>query len=305
MKKEYVSLSLETHLFFGRIMKEHSLFLMAGFPSKNADYIKRAEWFMLQFEELLREVVRISDGRVGKDVLKSDEIVTDFTLGAERRTSFLTGIGIDSRITEEEKGLNSGCDDKDIRGMMQKVRNINRKALKLTAGFIDFKEKILREIANCRLFTFNYPLLVEHILREAKMYRSIMMEIENKGRISDGDMFKMESFWNQIMMEHALFIRGLLDPSEKELICTADDFAMEYCELLEEAKKKDCQVNEDIMERSKETTVRYQEFKTAGTKGIMDCKIEGLILPLLADHVLREANHYLRLLGEDYGKQEK
>ncbi|MEI3218941.1 MAG: DUF2935 domain-containing protein [Lachnoclostridium sp.] len=30
----YVTLSLETHLFFCRIMKEHSLFLMAGFPGK-------------------------------------------------------------------------------------------------------------------------------------------------------------------------------------------------------------------------------------------------------------------------------
>lgn len=302
MKREYVSSSLETHLFFGRIMKEHSLFLMAGFPSKNSDYVKRAEWFMHQFEELLREVVSISDGRVGADVLKSDEIVTDFTMGAERRTSFLTGIEIDSRITEAERKLTCGDDENNCQRMMQNVRNINRKALRLTAGLIDFKEKILKEMSDCRLFTFNYPLLVEHILREAKMYRSIIMEIENRGRISTSDMLRTENFWNQIMMEHALFIRGLLDPSEKELICTADEFAMEYCELLEEARKKDCQANEELMSKSKETTVRYQEFKTAGTKGILECNIAGLILPLLADHVLREANHYLRLLGSDCDK---
>ena len=29
---DYVTLSLESHLFFARIMKEHSLFLEAGFP---------------------------------------------------------------------------------------------------------------------------------------------------------------------------------------------------------------------------------------------------------------------------------
>ena len=45
-------------------------------------------------------------------------------------------------------------------------------------------------------------------------------------------------------------------------------------------------------------TKRYREFKAEGTKGITECKIAGLILPLLADHVLREANHYLRLLKE-------
>ncbi len=40
--REYVTLSLETHLFFGRIMKEHALFLLAGFPAKETEFIKRA-----------------------------------------------------------------------------------------------------------------------------------------------------------------------------------------------------------------------------------------------------------------------
>ncbi len=299
MRNNYVQLSLENHLFFGRIMKEHSLFLMAGFPSKNSKYIKQAEWFMQQFEELLRNAVNMADGMIGKCVIESQEIVTDFTMGAEKRTSFLTGVDIDSRITEMEKMLryenHNGCD----REFMQPVRMLNRRALRLVSGLIEFKEKILREVLECRLFTFNYPLLIEHILREAKMYRSIISELENRGCVLNQNGYRTENFWNQIMMEHAMFIRGLLDPSEKELICTADDFAMDYCELLEEARKKDCQVFENVTGQSRKLTEKYQEFKTAGTRGILECKIEGLILPLLADHVLREANHYLRLLDEE------
>ena len=49
--------------------------------------------------------------------------------------------------------------------------------------------------------------------------------------------------------------------------------------------------------RTLQTTKQYQQFKTAGTQGITDCKIRSIILPLLADHVLREANHYLRILN--------
>lgn len=45
-------------------------------------------------------------------------------------------------------------------------------------------------------------------------------------------------------------------------------------------------------------TKQYQQFKTAGTEGITGCEIRSVILPLLADHVLREANHYLRILAE-------
>lgn len=31
-------------------------------------------------------------------------------------------------------------------------------------------------------------------------------------------------------------------------------------------------------------------------RGLIDCKIESIILPLLGDHALRESNNFLRLL---------
>lgn len=31
-------------------------------------------------------------------------------------------------------------------------------------------------------------------------------------------------------------------------------------------------------------------------EGILTCKIKSIIIPLLADHVLREANHFIRIL---------
>lgn len=39
--ENFVSLSLETHLFFERIMKEHTFFLEAGFPCKDKTWIER------------------------------------------------------------------------------------------------------------------------------------------------------------------------------------------------------------------------------------------------------------------------
>ena len=43
-------------------------------------------------------------------------------------------------------------------------------------------------------------------------------------------------------------------------------------------------------------TQKFRDFKRAGVEGIEKCEIRSIILPLLADHVLREANHYIRLL---------
>lgn len=297
--QDYVTLSLETHLFFGRIMKEHSLFLMAGFQPKDSDFIKKADWFRRQFEELLRDVVSISDQAVEADVLDSGEVVTEFTGKAERKTSCLTGIPIDRRITEAEKRLAPGCGCANSCQMRQRVMQLNDRALRLTDGLIEFKECILAKVENCSLFTANYPLLIRHIIREARLYRSTIMELNRKGTVSSADLRTMERFWNQIMMEHALFIRGLLDPSEEELIQAADGFANDYKQLLTEARTKNDRTMGALTRKTLEETVRYRDFKAAGTEGITDCKIASLILPLLADHVLREANHYLRILEEE------
>lgn len=294
--KEYVILSLETHLFFGRIMKEHSLFLLAGFPVKEKTFIQRADQFREEFEDGLRRTVKLADGIVSESVLNSGEIVTEFTQRAECRTEDLTGIPIDATITGAEERLRAGKCVMINREMVYHVKMLNRQMLRSLNGLIAFKEEVLREMTRCRLYTTNYPLLIEHILREAKMYRQIVSELEGRGRVSVPDLRNQEIFWNQIMMEHAQFIRGLLDPTECELIETANEFAEDYCRLLEEAREQDRRAMNALTARTLQTTRQYQQFKSAGTEGITGCEIRSVILPLLADHVLREANHYLRIL---------
>ena len=296
--REYAILSLEIHLFFGRIMKEHSLFLLAGFPAKETEFIRRADQFREEFEEGLRRTVRLADGIVSKSVLNSGEVVTEFTEKAECQTEKLTGIPIDGRITEAEERLRAGNCGMADRETVSQVRMLNRQMLRSLDGLISFKEEILREVTRCRLYTANYPLLIEHILREAKLYRQMILELEQRGRITAPDLRNLEIFWNQIMMEHAQFIRGLLDPTECELMETAGGFAEDYCRLLEEARQQDRKAMNALTARTLQTTRQYQQFKTAGTEGITDCEIRSVILPLLADHVLREANHYLRILEQ-------
>lgn len=298
--ENYVLLSLETHLFFARIMKEHSLFLEAGFPCKEEKWIQKAEWFRQQFEDLLRQVLEISDGRTGRAILKSGELVTEFTLPAEEKTQSLTGIAIDSTLTKEAKqlcaGRNAGSSGEISRRVVQRIHQLNQRSLSLLDGLIEFKEAILQEVSKGELFTVNYPLLIQHILREAKLYRETIEELTQNGRVCRQSIREKEEFWNRIMMEHALFIRGLLDPSEGQLICTADEFARTYRRLLDQARSQDCRASEEMSSKALQETLQYRDFKAAGTEGILERKISSIILPLLADHVLREANHYIRIL---------
>lgn len=296
--KNYAILSIETHLFFARIMKEHALFLQAGFPCKDKDWIQEADRFRRQFEALLAEVVRIANGNVGNRILSSDELTTDFTLPAEQKTQRLSGIPINSRLTVAERSLRAGTDIKENRALDRTLKVINRRALLLLNGLITFKNKILISVEKGELFSTNYPLLIRHIIREAELYRDTIATLERGKTDISEPLYGTEDFWNRIMMEHALFIRGLLDPSEDVLINTANDFAGDYQKLLALSNRPVDQNNHSIAELSLAETIKYREFKAAGAQGILNDEIASIILPLLADHVLREANHYIRILGE-------
>lgn len=295
--KRYIFLSLELHLFFARIMKEHSLFLEAGFTPKNTKLSKEANDYKVQFEKILLEVVKLSDGNIRRVVLDSGEIYTEYTLSTERKTEYYTGIEINSKITTMQSKLNSKEDIDSDAKTISAVKKINCKVIKLLDGLIDLKTRVLNEMLSCKLFTSNYPLLIEHIIREAKLYRSYVYDIENDKDIEEKDIKETELFWDQIMMEHSLFIRGLLDPSEDSLINTSDKFAKEYSDLIEKAKNMTSATISSVSDETLMETIKLRDFKKAGTEGIDGCKIKSIILPLLADHVLREANHYIRILN--------
>lgn len=294
----YVKASIELHLFFLRIMKEHALFLQAGFMPISNDYICEAQWYKGEFEKILAEIVRLSNCRICPEILKSGEIVTPYTFSAERKTTEFTGIIIDTNITLQQLRLQSDSKIRIDPNLTEFICYLNNKVLQLLDRFIDLKERILRDVLSCELFTANYPLLIEHIIREAKLYRQYVVMLQNGQNITVQDRKQVELFWNQIMMEHALFIRGLLDPTEEELIDTADEFAKEYKKLLQEARNMTDETINTITDKTITETIKYRDFKKAGTEGIVGCQIKSIILPLLADHVLREANHYLRILEE-------
>ena len=294
--QKYVILSLELHLFFSRIMKEHALFLEAGFTNKNYNLAMEADHYKKQFEDLLSYTVSASNGIIRPDILYSEELVTTLTSVAEQKTEEFTGIEINKNITTRELNLQSGVNPQVGQDLVNYVAQLNSDAIRLLDGLINFKERVLDGVLSCTIFTSNYPLLLEHIIHEANLYCSYVVDLENKIDIESKNAKEIELFWDHIMMEHALFMRGLLDPSEGELINTSNDFAIKFNELIEKTNEMTDSNIKNITEETLNETVEFKDFKEAGASGIEQCKIKSIILPLLADHVLREANHYIRIL---------
>ena len=181
----------------------------------------------------------------------------------------------------------------------QRVYSINQRAIELTTALIQFKTTILSNVLSCRMLTVNYPLLIDHIMREAKLYLRTVQRLQTRQDMNvDQETLEQEAFWNRIMGEHAKFVRGLLDPTENDLINTANDFGNEFDKLTADAMKamEGTIPQKTVTEESLKATMAIRNFKASGTQGLLQCKIKSIVTPLLGDHILREANHYLRLL---------
>ncbi len=297
---EFIRQSLDLHLFFARIMKEHSFFLEVGFTPKDAMFTNQADALRMQFDMLLSDTAALANGVASPSVLQSGEVVTPYTLRAEMASSYYTGVQIPTSITQAESGLAGGGANVFNPLLEQRVYMLNQRAIGLISALIQFKVLVLSNVLSCKMFTVNYPLLIDHILREARLYLLTVQRLQNREEINiEKEAYEQEVFWNRIMAEHSKFIRGLLDPTENDLINTANNFGNEFDELTNEAKQamdKTLPLNK-VTGDSLKATKEIRDFNAQGTQGLINCKVKSIIIPLLGDHVLRESNHYLRLLS--------
>ena len=298
-KQKFINQSLELNLFFLRIMKEHSIFLEAAFVSKDKNLISQADAFKNEFTMLLSQAICLSEGVIPSRVLGANEIVTKYTLDAEKATQSASGIFIDSSLTARELSLSPGINNKNISMLSEHVYSLNQHSIAATQMIARFKRKLLQDVLSCKIFTNTYPLLIDHILREAIFFAELLTRLQNGIELDmKRDILEQETFWNRIMSEHSFFIRGLLDPTEVELFDIANNFGKEFEVLRKEASA----MNNSSLDLSVQTdntlneTIKLRDFKAQATEGLLDCKIKAIIVPLLGDHVLREANHYVNLL---------
>lgn len=298
-KEEYVRHSLELNLFFLRLVKEHAIFAAASLPPRDMEVSKQAVVLKNTGEKLLDKAISLSQGIISREVASSGELVTNYTLQLEKSTQFLTGIPIDTALTTRELELISAVQPKASGDLTPQVSALNKEALAATTAAIAFKRKLLKDILECKAFSFTYPLMLDHVIREAEFYVLLLNRLEKRdSNDSIKEFIELELNWNRIMGEHAKFIRGYLDPSEELLFETADTFADKFDKLIKRTSEliNNPEILPLVTKESYENVTALRNFKKQGVQGIAECKIKSVIPPLLSDHVTREANHYLRLL---------
>lgn len=299
---EYVNQSINTNLFFLRIVKEHLIFAAAALTLRDARYVPVLMQAKNQFEELLNRTVSMANGIVTPQTLAAGDILTPYTYRAEVATQNYTGLPINTEITGREAELANSSTTSNEAALEQQVNSLNQNIMSLLNSTIQTQTMMLNNVLSCRMFVNVYPLMMDHVTREAQHYLEHLQILQRRQSLKwePKTAAEGEAFWNRIMAEHSSFIRGMLDPTESDLIGTANNFMGQFNDLTRAAREAldNLQLVPQITRSSLTATTNLRNFKQQGTLGILECKIRSIILPLLSDHVLREANHYLKELGE-------
>ncbi|WEK55916.1 MAG: DUF2935 domain-containing protein [Candidatus Cohnella colombiensis] len=186
------------------------------------------------------------------------------------------------------------------------IKRFNEEVHQAVSYIWVFKRKILRLIVTCQLpGANNFPLLVDHVSREANYFRNRLEEL-NLGRLEPlpDAIIDENVFFLKIMADHAKFISHLLDPSERKLVEQANHFSQEFDQLLFQAKDLESMrpqaqtvpLLDQFLDQNRVSVKSLRDFKKTARDLIEACKIKSIIHPLLADHVFREAEHFLFII---------
>ncbi|WP_397373042.1 DUF2935 domain-containing protein [Paenibacillus sp. PAMC21692] len=202
-------------------------------------------------------------------------------------------------IENKSNAFNIGTDPSVIKRFNEEVH--------IAVSYIwAFKLKVLGLILRCQLpGANNFPLLVDHVSREANYFRNRLSEL-NAGRLEPlpDAIIDENVFFLRIMADHAKFISHLLDPSERQLVEQANNFSQEFDTLLYQARDLESMRPESqtlplldqFLDQNKVSVKSLRDFKKTARDMIEACRIKSIIHPLLADHVFREAEHFLVII---------
>ena len=207
-------------------------------------------------------------------------------------------IAIFERIEEQISDYNEKTDP-------EVIRRLNSQVYQAAASIWAFKRKVLGLILHCKINGSNFPLLVDHISREAAYFANRLKEL-NEGKLQPlaDAIVKENVFFLKIMADHSKFIGHLLDPSERKLVDQAREFSHDFDQLLYQAQDLEHMRPQSetkpllgqFLDQNRVSVVSLRDFKKTARDLIEECKIKSIIHPLLADHVYREADHFLHII---------
>ena len=108
-------------------------------------------------------------------------------------------------------------------------------SIDVIAEFLRYKRHVLQQLLTCKVGGCSLPLMLDHMAREAEYVLIIFGKIARESKRLHLSKTREAVFWIRLMADHTKLIRSHIDPIERAIVHTIDDFANEFDDLFLEA----------------------------------------------------------------------
>lgn len=191
---------------------------------------------------------------------------------------------------------------KELLGMND-INLIINECMNLLLRFINFKKLLLGRLLKCQLNTSLPPTFYNHMINEAMQFYKAIINIQRNIPVNKLlEILNLHKIWLPDAAGHAASIASRLDPIEKLLISEARKFEKSFNSLTIKADELSKMlvrtglndgalkyINEEVKKEMAEFICYLDKIKELR----LECKVMGILKPLVPNHMIREENYYL------------
>ena len=300
-EEEFYKQSIDTNLYYLRTLRDFCINIELSFYGDNP-YKGRAALLARESQDLGREIVTLTNGKVPSKGLNYQIFYTEYTLPIERLTEKLFNLNLGTDITEMQLKL-TPTDTFEVNDeLITTLTSFNDRATSIANEFINLAREIRGEMTSNNLFSYSYPTMYNFMIITIELYIGELNRLKERIRKDPIIALDTEYGYNITAYEITSFLRGLIDPNATSYIEVLNNILNEiYPELLEDYNSLPLspENQQNLTERSIAVIRRIRLLISNMLRDLLDAKLYFIIEPLAIDNFYRNINYFLYALDAD------
>ena len=300
-EEEFYKESIDANLYYLRTLRDFCINIELSFYGDNP-YKKRAYILARESQDLGREIVTLTNGKVPSKGLNYQIFYTEYTLPIERLTEKLFNLNLGTDITEMQLKLTPTDTFEVNNELTTTLTSFNDRATSIANEFINLAREIRDEMTSNNLFSYSYPTMYNFMIITIELYIGELNRLKERIRKDPIIALDTEYGYNITAYEITSFLRGLIDPNATSYIETLNNILNEtYPKLLEDYNNLPLspENQQNLTERSITIIRRIRLLIRDMLKDLLDAKLYFIIEPLAIDNFYRNINYFLYALDAD------
>ena len=292
--KQIYEQSLVNHLYFAGTIRSFCTIIGLTFFKNNQDYIDLAVELGYRATDIVNKTISYMNKEIANAVLENNVYITEYSKQLAQLTEKLFDINLEIVVDKDEKLLSSKGIVSFNSERMERINDLNKDSLILINDFKNFCQEIKKKLDTQDLFSYLYPDFFNYMYDEISVYGRDIERILSKNDYTDFYLSEYNYYFNNLLQESALYIRGFLDTIHQDIFDMASFYIDAFNNLIERYLK-----GEDSLLLGNDTEKLVLEYKTFVSKvidGLLNSELHFITPPIVLDNFLTDINVYLFIL---------